>query len=251
MIRLDAVTKRYGDETAVRDVSLSISAEQTTVLIGPSGSGKSTLLRLMIGLTRPEAGTVTIQGTPLTDANVLSLRRRMGYVIQEGGLFPHLTGRDNVALMAQHLGWERDRIDARIEELTELVQLAPDRLAQYPSELSGGQRQRVSLMRALMLDPDVLLLHDPLGALDPMIRSDLQDDLRAIFRRLGKTVIFVTHDIGEAGFFGDHVVLLHDGAIEQQGKMSALVRDPASPFVTDFIQAQRAPLENLSDEGRG
>ncbi|PQJ35122.1 ABC transporter ATP-binding protein [Salinibacter sp. 10B] len=251
MIRLDAVTKRYGDETAVRDVSLFISAEQTTVLIGPSGSGKSTLLRLMIGLTRPEAGTVTIQGIPLTDANVLSLRRRMGYVIQEGGLFPHLTGWDNVALMAQHLGWERDRIDARIEELTELVQLAPDRLAQYPSELSGGQRQRVSLMRALMLDPDVLLLDEPLGALDPMIRSDLQDDLRAIFRRLGKTVIFVTHDIGEAGFFGDHVVLLQDGAIEQQGKMSALVRDPASPFVTDFIQAQRAPLENLSDEGQG
>jgi len=245
MIQLDAVTKRYGTEVAVRDVSLTIPAEQTTVLIGPSGSGKSTLLRLMIGLTQPDAGTVEVSGQRLARADVRTLRHRMGYVIQEGGLFPHLTGRANAALLARHLGWSADRIDARIEELTELVQLAPDRLAQYPSELSGGQRQRVSLMRALMLDPDVLLLDEPLGALDPMIRADLQDDLRAIFRRLGKTVVFVTHDIGEAGFFGDHVVLLHDGAIEQQGPMPALVNDPVSSFVTDFIQAQRAPLEHL------
>jgi osmoprotectant transport system ATP-binding protein len=245
MIHLDAVTKRYGTEVAVRDVTLSIAAGQTTVLIGPSGSGKSTLLRLMIGLTQPDAGTVTVNGRRLTEANVRTLRHRMGYVIQEGGLFPHLTGRANAALLARHLGWSQDRIDARIEKLTELVQLAPDRLAQYPSELSGGQRQRVSLMRALMLDPDVLLLDEPLGALDPMIRADLQDDLRAIFRRLGKTVVFVTHDIGEAGFFGDHVALLHDGAIEQQGPMASLVDDPASDFVTDFIQAQRAPLEHL------
>ena len=245
MIQLDAVTKRYGTEVAVRDVSLTIPAEKTTVLIGPSGSGKSTLLRLMIGLTQPDAGTVTVDGQRLSRANVRTLRHRMGYVIQEGGLFPHLTGRANAALLARHLGWSADRIDARIEELTDLVQLAPDRLAQYPSELSGGQRQRVSLMRALMLDPDVLLLDEPLGALDPMIRADLQEDLRAIFRRLGKTVVFVTHDIGEAGFFGDHVTLLHDGAIEQQGPMSALVDEPVSDFVTDFIQAQRAPLEHL------
>ena len=245
MIHLDAVTKRYGTEVAVRDVSLTIPAEKTTVLIGPSGSGKSTLLRLMIGLTQPDAGTVTVDGQRLSRANVRTLRHRMGYVIQEGGLFPHLTGRANAALLARHLGWSADRIDARIEELTDLVQLAPDRLAQYPSELSGGQRQRVSLLRALMLDPDVLLLDEPLGALDPMIRADLQEDLRAIFRRLGKTVVFVTHDIGEAGFFGDNVTLLQDGAIEQQGRMSALVDDPVSTFVTDFIQAQRAPLEHL------
>jgi osmoprotectant transport system ATP-binding protein len=250
MIQLNAVTKRYGAEVAVRDVSLDVQAERTTVLIGPSGSGKSTLLRLMIGLTQPDGGTVRVDGQRLTEANVRTLRHRMGYVIQEGGLFPHLTGRANAALLARHLGWSQDRIDARIDELIELVQLAPDRLSQYPSELSGGQRQRVSLMRALMLDPDVLLLDEPLGALDPMIRADLQDDLRAIFRRLGKTVVFVTHDIGEAGFFGDHAVLLHDGAIEQQGPMSALVNDPVSSFVTDFIQAQRAPLQNLSGEGR-
>jgi osmoprotectant transport system ATP-binding protein len=250
MIHLDAVSKRYGSEHAVQELSLQIPAGQTTVLIGPSGSGKSTLLRLMIGLTQPDTGTVTVEGEPLTQTNVRAVRRRMGYVIQEGGLFPHLTGRANAALMAQHLGWPQSRIDDRIEALTELVQLAPDRLSQYPTELSGGQRQRVSLMRALMLDPAVLLLDEPLGALDPMIRADLQDDLRAIFRDLGKTVVFVTHDICEAGFFGDHVVLLHQGTIEQQGRMSTLVHDPASTFVTDFIQAQRAPLEHLDDEDR-
>jgi osmoprotectant transport system ATP-binding protein len=245
MIALDTVTKRYGAEVAVRDVSLEMPAAQTTVLIGPSGSGKSTLLRLMIGLTTPDAGTVTVAGQSLATADVRALRRRMGYVIQEGGLFPHLTGRGNAALMARHVGWSEARIDARLEELADLVQLPRDRLAQYPDELSGGQRQRVSLVRALFLDPDVLLLDEPLGALDPMIRTDLQDDLRAIFRRLGKTVVFVTHDIGEAGFFGDHVVLLHDGAVEQQGRMAALVDNPASTFVTDFVEAQRAPLDHL------
>ena len=248
MIQLDAVTKRYGDAYAVQDVTLTAASEATTLLIGPSGSGKSTLLRLMIGLTRPDTGTVTVAGDRLTPSSARPLRRRMGYVIQEGGLFPHLTGRANAALMARHLGWSRDRIDARIDELTRLVQLDPDRLAQYPTELSGGQRQRVSLMRALMLDPDVLLLDEPLGALDPMIRADLQDDLRDIFRRLGKTVIFVTHDIGEAAFFGDRIVLLRQGRIEQSGTMQTLLDDPASPFVTDFIQAQRAPLEHLHAE---
>ena len=250
MIHLDTVTKRYGDAYAVREVTLTAEGEATTVLIGPSGSGKSTLLRLMIGLTQPDAGIVAVDGQQLTPTNVQSLRRRMGYVIQEGGLFPHLTGRANAALLARHLGWSADRIDARIGKLTQLVQLDPDRLSQYPTELSGGQRQRVSLMRALMLDPDVLLLDEPLGALDPMIRADLQDDLRDIFRRLGKTVVFVTHNIGEAAFFGDRVALLREGQIEQTGSMAGLLDDPASPFVTNFIQAQRAPLEQLSVEDR-
>lgn len=245
MIHLQSVTKRYQAEVAVRDVSLRIPAQKTTILIGPSGSGKSTILRLIIGLTQPDAGTVEVDGQRLDQRNVRALRRRMGYVIQEGGLFPHLTGWDNAALMARHLGWPGARIRSRIEELTRLVQLDPDRLSQYPPELSGGQRQRVSLMRALLLDPDVLLFDEPLASLDPMIRADLQDDLRDIFRRLGKTVVFVTHDIGEAGFFGDDVVLLQGGEIEQQGPMSMLVEQPASPFVTQFIQAQRAPLAEL------
>lgn len=245
MIQLDAVTKRYGEAYAVRNVSLSAQAEQTTVLIGPSGSGKSTLLRLMIGLTDPDAGTVSVNGQRLAHSNVQALRHRMGYVIQEGGLFPHLTGRANVTLMARHLGWASSRIDTRIEELTDLVQLDPARLSQYPAELSGGQRQRVSLMRALMLDPEVLLFDEPLAALDPMIRADLQDDLRAIFRRLNKTVVLVTHDIGEASYFGDHVVLLRQGQIAQEGRMHTLVREPQSEFVEAFIQAQRAPLDHL------
>lgn len=245
MIALDNVSKRYGTDQAVHPLSLTIEPGRTTVLIGPSGSGKSTLLRLMIGLIAPDEGRVRFDGEALTDANLRSIRHRMGYVIQEGGLFPHLTARSNAALLARHLGWTADRIDTRIRELTDLVQLHPDRLDQRPNQLSGGQRQRVSLMRALMLDPDVLLLDEPLGALDPMIRADLQDDLRTIFRDLEKTVVLVTHDIGEAGYFGDHVVLLRDGRIAQRGPMRALLHEPASDFVTDFIQAQRAPLEQL------
>ena len=245
MIELRDVAKCFGATQAVHPLSLRIAPGQTTVLIGPSGSGKSTLLRLMIGLVRPDAGTVHFDGAPLDRSNLRAMRHRMGYVIQEGGLFPHLTGRANASLLARHLGWSTARIDDRIQELTDLVQLAPDRLQQRPDQLSGGQRQRVSLMRALMLDPDVLLLDEPLGALDPMIRADLQDDLRAIFRKLNKTVVLVTHDIGEAGYFGDHTVLLRGGGIVQQGAMRDLLRDPAEDFVADFIQAQRGPLEQL------
>ena len=245
MITLENVSKRYGTEQAVHPLSLTIDPGQTTVLIGPSGSGKSTLLRLMIGLIRPDTGMVRFDGTPLSTDNLQTLRHRMGYVIQEGGLFPHLTARANAALLARHLGWPADRIDTRIRELTALVQLSPDRLDQRPNQLSGGQRQRVSLMRALMLDPDVLLLDEPLGALDPMIRADLQEDLRGIFRRLEKTVVLVTHDIGEAGYFGDEVVLLREGRIAQQDTMHTLLHDPADAFVTDFIRAQRSLLEQL------
>ena len=247
MITLDGVSKHYGDTVAVNDVTLTVAAERTTVLIGPSGSGKSTLLRLMNGLIEPTAGRVTFDGETLHNQSVRTVRHRLGYVIQEGGLFPHLTGRSNAALLARHLGWSDERIDRRIAELTDLVQLPADRLEQYPTELSGGQRQRVSLMRALMLDPDVLLLDEPLGALDPMIRADLQDDLRTIFRAVGKTVVLVTHDIGEAGYFGDDVALLRQGEIVQRGSMHDLVHAPVDAFVDDFIQAQRAPLEHLDE----
>jgi osmoprotectant transport system ATP-binding protein len=200
----------------------------------------------MIGLISPDEGRVVVGERELQTDDLQQLRHRMGYVIQEGGLFPHLTGRANITLLARHLGWSDDRINTRLRELTQLVQLDANRLQQYPSELSGGQRQRVSLMRALMLNPDVLLLDEPLGALDPMIRTDLQEDLRIIFERLDKTVVFVTHDIGEAAFFGDHTVVLREGQIEQSGKMNALLNEPASPFVSNFIQAQRSPLKHLS-----
>lgn len=241
----NTVGKRYGSSWALRGVQLTAEAGKITVLIGPSGCGKSTLLRLMVGLTAADEGHVLLGRTRLNAENVLQLRRRMGYVIQEGGLFPHLTARGNTTLMADYLDWEKDRVRGRVQELASLVKLAPDLLDRFPSQLSGGQRQRVSLMRALMLDPHVLLFDEPLGALDPMIRADLQKDLKRIFQTLKKTVVMVTHDIGEAGFFSDRLVLLREGCIIQEGTLSDLVHRPADPFVTSFINAQRSPLETL------
>ncbi|MEE8170379.1 MAG: ATP-binding cassette domain-containing protein, partial [Phycisphaerae bacterium] len=155
----------------------------------------------------------------------------------------HLTARGNVALLARYQGWSRERIEARIAALTSLTHFPPDGLQRYPAQLSGGQRQRVGLMRALMLDPDLLLLDEPLGALDPMIRAELQNDLREIFQTLGKTVVMVTHDIGEAGFFADSIVMMRDGRIIQQAALNELLQSPAEPFVSQFINAQRSPLE--------
>ncbi|MDE2800289.1 MAG: ATP-binding cassette domain-containing protein [Gemmatimonadota bacterium] len=246
MFEVTGVSKTFGDLQALQEVDLSVQAKQTTVLIGPSGCGKSTLIRLMVGLIWPDEGTVTYEGQVLTPANVLSLRQKMGYVIQEGGLFPHLTAQKNVALMANYLGWTEDRIDSRIETLATLTHFPADGLDRFPGELSGGQQQRVGLMRALMLDPDVLLLDEPLGALDPMIRADLQSDLRSIFQTLGKTVVMVTHDMGEAGFFGDQIVLMREGKIVQIGSLKNLTQNPAHEFVTQFIHAQRSPLKSMA-----
>jgi osmoprotectant transport system ATP-binding protein len=244
MLELSGVSKRYGEVRALAPVDLATERGRTTVLIGSSGSGKSTLLRIMIGLIEPDSGDVRVDGQRLTRSNVLELRHRMGYVIQDGGLFPHLDARGNAALLARHLGWSAERIESRLGELLELTHLPPDVLGRYPAQLSGGQRQRVSLMRALMLDPDVLLLDEPLAALDPMIRSGLQEELREIFRTLGKTVVLVTHDIGEAAFFGDTILLLREGTVVQRGPMRQLLHDPADPFVTRFINAQRRVLED-------
>ncbi len=243
MLELRGVRKNFGAEVALEPTDLEVDAATTVVLIGPSGCGKSTLLRLVVGLVAPDAGTIHVDGVTLGPDNILRLRRRMGYVIQDGGLFPHLTARGNAALMAEHLGWSAARIDARIAELAELTRFPPQALSRYPGQLSGGQRQRVSLMRALLLDPDVLLLDEPLGALDPMIRSDLQRDLREIFRALGKTVLLVTHDLGEAAFFGDRIALMREGAIVQRGAFESFLRAPADPFVTQFVNAQRSPLD--------
>jgi osmoprotectant transport system ATP-binding protein len=222
---------------------LEVEPGKTTVLIGPSGCGKSTLLRLMIGLVRADIGRIRFESETLTPDNAMLLRRKMGYVIQDGGLFPHLTARGNTALVARYLGWNVARITARLDELVKLTHFPVDGLDRYPAQLSGGQRQRVSLMRALMLDPDVLLMDEPLGALDPMIRSSLQAELRTIYRTLGKTVVMVTHDLGEAGYFGDTIVLMREGRVVQAGSFRDLLDSPADAFVTEFVNAQRSPLE--------
>jgi osmoprotectant transport system ATP-binding protein len=243
MIELKGVSKSYNGSVVLHQLDLTIAPGRTTVLIGPSGCGKSTLLRLMIGLVRPDAGSVLIAGTELTPRAVLEIRHGLGYVIQDGGLFPHLSARDNVILMARYLGWETGKINDRLNRLAELTQFPHDGLDRFPAQLSGGQRQRVSLMRALMLDPKIILLDEPLGALDPMVRAELQADLRAIFRSLEKTVVMVTHDLAEAGWFGHEILLLRAGRIVQRGALEALINNPADPFVTQFVSAQRLVFE--------
>jgi osmoprotectant transport system ATP-binding protein len=250
MIELRGVSKTYSSAfKAVQSINLKIETGLTTVLIGPSGSGKSTLLRLIIGLVRPESGQVCFNGTEVLPHSAHSLRKKMGYVIQEGGLFPHLTVRGNVTLMARYQKWESGKVERRLHELADITRFPLDGLDRFPIQLSGGQRQRVSLMRALMLDPDVLLLDEPLGALDPMIRSELQLDLKQIFQVLKKTVVLVTHDMGEAAFFGNLIIILHEGRIIQTGTVQELLQSPAEPFVTHFINAQRSPLHDWVNHG--
>ena len=240
LVELVEVSKRYADATALHSTNLSVERGKTTVLIGPSGCGKSTLLRLIIGLVEPDSGTITFDGSQITSANIDMLRRRVGYVIQEGGLFPHLTARANVLLMARHLGKSDEEMRARLLELCELTRFSGNLLSRYPAELSGGQRQRVSLMRALMLSPELLLLDEPLGALDPLVRASLQKDLKEIFGRLRQTSLFVTHDLAEAAYFGNEIVLMNEGRIVQQGSIADLHEKPNNDFVREFISSQRA-----------
>jgi osmoprotectant transport system ATP-binding protein len=239
LVKLVDVTKRYADATALHSTNFSIERGKTTVLIGPSGCGKSTLLRLIIRLIEPDSGSIEFNSERITSDTINTLRRRIGYVIQEGGLFPHLTARANVLLMARHIGKSADEMRNKLAKLCELTRFSTSLLARYPVELSGGQRQRVGLMRALMLSPELLLLDEPLGALDPLVRASLQNDLKEIFARLQQTVLFVTHDLAEAVYFGDEIVLMNDGRILQKGSVSDLRDKPADPFVSEFINAQR------------
>jgi osmoprotectant transport system ATP-binding protein len=236
---LQDVTCTFDDVCALDDVSVAFPRSHTSVLIGSSGSGKSTLLRLLIGLEWPASGTVLCDGESLRREALPEVRRRVGYVIQEGGLFPHLTVLGNLALLPRHLGWDASRVLDRARALAALAHLHEDLLARFPAELSGGQRQRVALMRALMLDPPTLLLDEPLGALDPLVRHGLQDELREIFARLGKTVIMVTHDMAEAAFFSDRLVLMRRGRIVQDGSLGDFQRTPADDFVREFLAAHR------------
>lgn len=245
MIAVEHVSKRYGDESVLHDVSLTVPSGTTLSLIGPSGCGKSTLLRIVMGLVTADTGNVTLDGVAMKPSNCLQLRRRMGYVIQSGGLFPHLSARNNLTLVTDYLGWDRQQTSQRIQELCDLTGIDAELLERRPQRLSGGQAQRISLMRALMLEPDILLMDEPLGSIDPLVRADLQADLRTIFRKLGKTVLLVTHDLGEAVFLGDTIALMRDGQLVQQGTARELVHQPASAFVERFVHAQRSPLQDL------
>ena len=241
MFALKSVSKSFGPVQVLKPTTVEFRAGESTVLIGPSGCGKSTLLRLLVGLIDADGGTIQFEGTPITKSNIMPMRQRMGYVIQDGGLFPHLTARQNVSLLASYLGWEQKRMDQRVEELADLTRLPRLALDRYPAQMSGGQRQRVGIMRALMMDPSVLLLDEPMGALDPLVRFDLQEDLRKIFRTLAKTAIMVTHDMGEAAFFGDRVMMFGEGEIVQEGRLEDLIRHPSNEYVSRFINAQRLP----------
>jgi osmoprotectant transport system ATP-binding protein len=242
MIQLRGVSKRFGATVALRPTDLSVGASETVALLGTSGSGKSTLLRCVLRLVVPDTGIVDVGGETVTDQNALAQRRRMGYVIQGGGLFPHLTARQNAALLAVHGGWDRARVDARVQELADLVRLPLDLFDRFPIELSGGQRQRVALVRALFLAPDVLLLDEPLGALDPVTRDDLQQDLRRLVRDLGTTVLLVTHSLREASVLADRVAVMDRGEIVQRGRLDAIADAPATPFVARFVDSQRVAL---------
>jgi len=237
MFELHDVAVTYGQTPALAPTTLTIGEGETLVLLGPSGSGKSTLLRTLAGLT-PFTGMLRFEGAEVTDWQ--PVRRRLGYVIQDGGLFPHLTARGNVTLMARELDWPAERIEARLHELAELVGLEAAQLARFPGELSGGQRQRVAIMRALMLDPAVLLLDEPLSALDPITKLRLAEELRTIIAKLGKTVVMVTHNLGEARFFGGRAALMRDGRIVQLGPIEDLAEKPAEPFVSEFLDAEEA-----------
>jgi osmoprotectant transport system ATP-binding protein len=248
MLELHEVSKSFGDFHALQPTNLRIEMGKVTALLGPSGCGKSTLLRILVGLLRSDTGSVRFDGVEMTERNIREFRHRMGYMIQDGGLFPHLSIRDNISLLARHLGWDARQVEQRVKELADLTHLPAESLDRFPVQISGGQRQRVALMRALFLNPAVLLLDEPMGALDPLIRSDLQAELREIFRQLQTTVVLVTHDIGEAGFLADTIALLKGGRIVQQGDLRELVEQPADEFVTHFINAQRSPLESLGKE---
>ena len=241
---INGVNEANATVAALLDVSLRVEVGECVAVIGPSGCGKSTLLRLAAGLIVPDRGRILINDLELRPDNLMQARRRIGYVVQSGGLFPHLSALDNVALAARYHKRESQWIDMRVAELAELVQLPVALLSRYPKDLSGGQRQRVSLMRALMLDPDVLLLDEPLGALDPMVRHGLQDELTRLFDRLRKSVLLVTHDMAEAAFFSRHIVLMRSGRIVQQGAYEELALSPTDEFVSEFVRAQR-PLPTL------
>ncbi|MBI2116948.1 MAG: ABC transporter ATP-binding protein [candidate division NC10 bacterium] len=243
MILLESLTKLFpGQATpAVDRLSLEVPAGQTCVLIGPSGCGKTTTMKMINRLVEPTGGRIVLAGEDVTGMDPVALRRRMGYVIQQIGLFPHLTIGENIATVPRLLGWPAPRIGARVDELLTLVGMDPAiHRARYPRELSGGQRQRVGVARALAGDPPVMLMDEPFGAIDPITRLRLQNEFLRILRTIRKTVVFVTHDVDEAIKMGDRIAILRDGRLVQYGTPDDILAHPANGFVEEFVGADRA-----------
>ena len=247
MISVEHLTKQYGAATVVDDVSMTIERNSITVIVGTSGSGKSTLLRMINRLVEPTRGRVLIDGRDTSAEAPYLLRRRIGYAIQGHGLFPHRTVRENIATVPRILGWDEARIGARVEELLEVFQLDPATYAQaFPHQLSGGQQQRVGVARALAAEPSVLLMDEPFGALDPIIRAKAQEDLLDIQRRYGTTIVLVTHDMDEAFHLGDRVAVMSLGRVLQYDRPAVLLTRPADPFVARMTGVSDRAMRLLS-----
>lgn len=246
MIELNDVRKIYGDSTeAVSQVSFEIQQGETATLVGPSGCGKTTLLTMINRLTELTNGEIIIDGTPIRDHDKIELRRNIGYVIQEIGLFNHMTVGENIGLVPELRGWDENRKQERINELLELIQLPADSKDRYPESLSGGQQQRVGVARALAAEPDIMLMDEPFGALDPITREELQDEFVEIQAGLDVTIVFVTHDINEALKMGDKVAVLNKGELVQYDAPRDLLANPENQFVEDFVGEDRL-LKRLS-----
>ncbi|WP_411033579.1 ABC transporter ATP-binding protein [Shinella sp. BYT-45] len=247
MIEIDTITKRYGDTTVVDNVSMKIAPHTITVIVGTSGSGKTTLMRMINRLVEPTSGTIRIDGGDNSAIAGHELRRRIGYAIQGHGLFPHRTVAENIATVPVLLGWEKSRIDAKVRELLSLFQLDPAAFGpRYPHELSGGQQQRVGVARALAAEPNILLMDEPFGALDPVIRAKAQDDLLAIQKHFGTTIVLVTHDMEEAFHLADRIAVMDKGRIVQYAAPEEMLVSPATDFVETLIGAGERPFRLLS-----
>lgn len=246
MIEFKNVSKAYNGKSAVQDLSFSIPNGRLCVFIGPSGCGKTTSLKMINRLVEPDSGEIIIDGKNIMEMDAVALRRRIGYVIQSIGLFPHLTVSQNIATVPNLLGWDKAKTAERVAELLELVELAPsDYASKYPSQLSGGEAQRIGVARALAAEPDILLMDEPFGAVDPLTREVLQEEFLNIQKRLKKTVIFVTHDLDEAVRLGDLIALLRDGRLIQMASPEDLLSKPSNQFVHDFVGTDRG-LKRLS-----
>ena len=248
MITLTSLTKRFGADArpAVDALTLTIEAGETCVLIGPSGCGKTTTMRMINRMIEPDSGRIEVEGRDVTHVDPVELRRTIGYVIQQVGLFPHMSIAQNIATVPQLLGWQASRIAKRVDQLLELVRLPPQEFrGRYPAELSGGQRQRVGVARALAADPPVMLMDEPFGAIDPITRVGLQDEFLRILREIRKTIVFVTHDIDEAIRMGTRIAIMRAGRLVQYDTPDRILAQPADAFVDAFVGSDRA-LKRLS-----